>query len=344
LNTENIYRFLKIDEQSITPKYLQIANSVLHAVEMNAITKDYLLPSINDLSYELEISRDTAEKALRYLKSLGVIGSVPGKGYFIARTDFKQPVKVFLLFNKLSAHKKIVYDSFATKLGDKAAIDFFIHDNNFSLFKKLMEKNKKNDYTHYVIIPHFLEGGATANEVINEIEGSHLILLDKLISGINRDYGAVYENFEQDIYCALKEALPQLSKYQTLKIIFPEYTYHPIEILKGFHSFCSEYAFNHIVVQNLEDESVNEGEVFINLMEDDLVILLEKIRDTDLKVGKNIGIISYNETPLKRFVLDGITTISTDFKKMGEMAAEMIVNNDMQHVEVPFKLTMRNSL
>ncbi len=344
MNAENIYRFLKIDEQSITPKYLQIANSVLHAVEINAITKDYLLPSINDLSYELEISRDTAEKALRYLKTLGVIGSVPGKGYFIARTDFKQPVKVFLLFNKLSAHKKIVYDSFATKLGDKAAIDFFIHDNNFSLFKKLMEKNKKNDYTHYVIIPHFLEGGATANEVINEIEGGHLILLDKLISGINRDYGAVYENFEQDIYRALKEALPQLSKYQTLKIIFPEYTYHAIEILKGFHSFCSEYAFNHIVVQNLEDEPVNEGEVFINLMEDDLVILLEKIRDTDLKVGKNIGIISYNETPLKRFVLDGITTISTDFKKMGEMAADSVLNNSNQHIEVPFSLTLRNSL
>ena len=344
LNKENIYRFLKIDEQSITPKYLQIANSILHAVELSAVSKDYLLPSINDLSYELEISRDTAEKALRYLKSLGVIGSVPGKGYFIANTDFKQPIKVFLLFNKLSVHKKIIYDSFVSKLGDQAAIDFFIYNNNFSLFKKLMQKNKKNDYTHYVIIPHFLEGGDNANEVINEIETGQLILLDKSISGIKREYGAVYENFEHDIYRALKEALTQLSKYQTLKIIFPEYTYHAIEILKGFHSFCSEYAFNHKVVQNLEEEPVNDGEAFINLMEDDLVILLEKIRDTDLKVGKNIGIISYNETPLKRFVLDGITTISTDFKKMGEMAADLVLNNSKEHIEVPFALTLRNSL
>ena len=344
LNAENIYRFLKIDEESITPKYLQIANSVLYAVEINAITKDYLLPSINDLSYELEISRDTAEKAFRYLKSLGVIGSVPGKGYFIANTDFKQPIKVFLLFNKLSAHKKIIYDSFATKLGDQAAIDFFIHDNNFSLFKKLMHKNKKNDYTHYVIIPHFLEGGANANEVLNEIEGGQLILLDKLISGINREYGAVYENFEKDIYHTLKEALPQLSKYQTLKIIFPEYTYHAIEILKGFHSFCSEFAFNHKVVQHLSEEPVDKGEAFINLMEDDLVVLLEKIQRTDLKVGKDVGIISYNETPWKRFILDGITTISTDFKKMGEMAAELVLNNSNERIEVPFSLTLRNSL
>jgi len=344
LNTENIYRFLKIDEQSITPKYLQIANSILHAVEMNAITKNYLLPSINDLSYELEISRDTAEKALKYLKALGVIGSVPGKGYFIANTDFKQTIKVFLLFNKLSAHKKIIYDSFAAKLGDHAAIDFFIYNNNFSLFKELLQKNRKKDYTHYVIIPHFLEGGDTAHEIINEIEGGHLILLDKLISGIKREYGAVYENFDQNIFLALKEALPHLSKYQTIKIIFPEYTYHPEEILKGFHSFCSEYAFNHSVVQHLAEERISQGEVFINLMEDDLVVLLEKIQGTQLEVGKDVGIISYNETPWKRFILNGITTISTDFKTMGEMVADMVLNNGKQHIEVPFSLTLRKSL
>ncbi len=344
MSSENIYQYLTIDEQSITPKYLQIANSILHAVEIGAITKDYLLPSINDLSYELEISRDTSEKALRYLKSLGVIGSVPGKGYFIANTDFRQAVKVFLLFNKLSAHKKIIYDAFATKLGDKAAIDFFIYNNNFSLFKKLLEKHIKNDYTHFVIIPHFLEGGDNASELLNHVQGGQLILLDKLISGIKREYGAVYENFEKDIYRTLKEALPQLSRYQTIKIIFPEYTYHAVEILKGFHSFCGDFAFNHKVVQHLADESVQKGEAFINLMEDDLVVLLEKIQKTDLKVGTDVGIISYNETPWKRFILDGITTISTDFKKMGEMAADLVLNNSKEHKEVPFALTLRNSL
>jgi hypothetical protein len=229
-------------------------------------------------------------------------------------------------------------------LGDKAAIDFFIYNNNFSLFKKLMQKNKDNGYTHYVIIPHFLEGGDNAKDVINEIESGQLILLDKSISGLNREYGAVYENFEEDIFRTLKKALPQLSNYQTLKIIFPEYTYHAIEILKGFHSFCSEFAFNHKVVQNLQEEPVEEGEAFINLMEDDLVVLLEKIQKTDLKVGRDVGIISYNETPWKRFILDGITTISTDFRKMGEMAADLVLSNSNEHIEVPFALTLRNSL
>ncbi len=339
----NIYRFLVIDEQSITPKYLQIAHAILHAVEIGAIQKDYLLPSINDLSYELEVSRDTVEKALRHLKGLSVIGSVPGKGYFIANTDFKQTIKVFLLFNKLSAHKKLIFDAFAAKLGETAAIDFYIYNNNFSLFKKLLQR-RKEDYTHYVIIPHFLEGGANARDIINDIPNGELILLDKLIAGISREYGAVFENFADDIFNALQKALPQLSKYHTLKIIFPADTYHPEEILTGFHTFCSEYAFNRKVVNDITDEQIKKGEVYINLMEDDLLVLLEKIQGTALIVGQDVGIISYNETPWKRFILDGITTISTDFKRMGEMVAELVLNHKKDHLEVPFSLTLRRSL
>ncbi len=341
--SENIYAVVHIDEQSITPKYLQLTNSILQAIEQGKLEKDYLLPSINELSYELEISRDTAEKAYRQLKSLGVIGSVPGKGYFITKTDFKQSIKVFLLFNKLSIHKKLIYDAFVETLGDQAAIDFYIYNNDFGLFKKLMQ-NRKTDYTHYVIIPHFLDGGEHAHELINDIAGGQLILLDKLINGVNRHFGAVYENFEKDIFQSLQQALPQLEKYQTLKIVFPAYTYFPEEILKGFRSFCAEYAFNHNVVHNIAEEPIHEGEAYINLMEDDLIILLEKIQGSTLQVGKNVGIISYNETPWKRFILNGITTISSDFKEMGAMAAQLILNNQVQHLEVPFKLTLRNSL
>lgn len=341
--SENIYRIIKIDEQSITSKYIQLTNCVLQAIEHGKLEKDYLLPSINEMSYELEVSRDTVEKAYRHLKSLGVIGSVPGKGYFIAKTDFRQNIKVFLIFNKLSAHKKIIYDSFVNVLGEKAAIDFYIYNNDFNLFKKLLQ-NRKADYTHYVIIPHFLEGGDNANDIINEISGGQLILLDKLITGIKKEYAAVYENFETDIFNALTETLPQLQKYHTLKIVFPANNYFPDEILKGFYSFCKEYAFDYKLINNIADEAIKERDVYINLMEDDLVVLLGKIKNTRLVVGKDVGIISYNETPWKQFIVNGITTISTDFKKMGEMAAQMILNNERKHVEVPFTLTLRSSL
>lgn len=343
MSSENIYRLIHFDEYSATPKYLQLTHCVVKAVQEGKLQKDYVLPSINDLSYELDLGRNTIEKAYRHLKKLGVVNSFPGKGYFISRSEFEQVTKVFLLFNKLSAHKKIIYDAFVATLGEQAAIDFYIYNNDFGLFKKLLQ-NRKDDYHYYVIIPHFMEGGEQAAGIINELPEGKLILLDKLIAGVKGEYGAVYENFEKDISRALKGALPHLTKYQTLKIIFPSYTYYPEEILKGFQSFCQEFAFDYKVVHKLQHESIGAGDVYINLMEDDLVVLLEKIQSTLLQVGKDVGIISYNETPWKKFILDGITTMSTDFKKMGEMAANMILQQKRAHWEVPFTLTIRNSI
>jgi DNA-binding transcriptional regulator YhcF (GntR family) len=320
-----------------------LANSIIQSVREGKLTKNETLPSINELNYNFEISRDTAEKAYKYLKSIGLLGSVPGKGYYIKNDAAEQQFKVFLIFNKLSTHKKILYDAIVNGLGHEATIDFYIYNNDFAFFKKLLQ-NKSSDYSHYVILPHFMDGGENVHDVINTLPKEKLILLDKLVPGVNGDFAAVYENFEKDIFHALEEALPQLSKYNTLKIIFPEYTYFPDEILKGFFSFCIQYAFTYKVVHNIQDEPINEGEVFINLMENDLVVLIERILATKLKIGKNIGVISYNETPLKKIILNGLTTISTDFEKMGEMTADIIKNGSTARHEVPFYLTLRSSL
>ncbi|MBC7651019.1 MAG: GntR family transcriptional regulator [Deinococcales bacterium] len=338
-----VFKYLFIDYYSGTPKYLQLANSIIKAISDGKIEKDEILPSINELSFEFEISRDTAEKAYKYLRGIGVIRSVPGKGNFVMSTDVKQELKIFLLFNKLSPHKKIMYDSFVKTLGDLASIDFYIYNNDFDFFKRLI-LNKKNTYTHYVIVPHFMYGSEAAHEVINTIPKDKLILLDKLVKGVNGEYGAVYENFEKDIYSALEQALPQLRKYHTIKIIFPSYTYFPQEIINGFHAFCNQYAFEHFVVRNIANEIIKDGEVYINLMEDDLVTLIEKILATKLKVGKNVGVISYNETPLKKIILNGVTTISSDFEMMGKKTAELILQKSVQHLEIPFYLTVRASL
>ncbi len=343
MSEENIFRFISIDEYAITPKYLQLSNSIVTAIEKEVISKGYLLPSINELSFELDISRDTAEKAYKHLKKMGIIGSVSGKGFFIANTDIKQSIRIFLLFNKLSTHKKIMYDAFVESIGNDAVIDFYIYNNDFSLFRKLLA-NKRDDYHYYVIIPHFLDGGENAHEIVNALPKEKLLLLDQLLPGVTGKFAAVYENFEKDIFEALSQALDQLSKYDTIKIIFPDYTYHPKQILEGFYRFCTQYAFNYEVVSDISQSAISAGEVYISLMENDLVMLIEKIMESKLQLGKEVGVISYNETPLKRIILNGITTISTDFQLMGEKAAQLILAKSTEHVEAPFHLNLRSSL
>ena len=343
MKSSPVYKHIYFDDFSATPKYQQLANSIIKAIEDGKLQVDDVLPSINELSFQFEICRDTAEKGYNYLKNQGIIGSVPGKGYFIKNIDVNRTTKIFLMFNKLSPHKKIVYDSFVSTLGDTATVDFYIYNNDLALFKKLLQ-NSKNDYHYYVILPHFIEGEETAHKIINTIPKEKLILLDKIIPGVTGNFGAVYESFEEDIYRSLEEALPQLEKYHTIKIIFPENSYYPEEIIKGFTSFCHEYTFNFKVVHDIEKEPINKKEVFINLMDNDLVVLIERIIEAKLKVGKDVGVISYNETPLKRIILDGITTISTDFEAMGVETAHIIQENSLRHVKIPFALNLRASL
>lgn len=334
---------LHIDELSATPKYQQLVNAVLNAIKQGILKQGDAMPSINELSFQYEISRVTIEKGYNKLRKMGVLEAFHGKGYFIANTDVSQDIKIFLMFNKLSAHKKIIYDSFVETLGEKAAIDFYIYNNDYVLFKKLLNK-QRDIYTHYVIIPHFIDKAEGYQILIDELPKDKLIIVGKKIEGIKGSYGAVYENFEYDIYNALTNALDSLSKYHTLKLMFPDNSYFPKEIAKGFKNFCYNYAFNFKIVNNIDVEDVGEGEVYINLMEEDLVKILDKIISLNLIVGEQVGVISYNETPLKKFIMNGLTTISTNFETMGRSAALLVLNSSKEHIENPFELVLRGSL
>lgn len=335
--------FIKIDFYSATPKYLQLANGILRAIQKGFLKQGEMVPSINEISFECEISRDTVEKSFKYLKTEGVLGSVPGKGFFVKKTDLEQNFHLLLLFNKLSSHKKIVYDSFIKALGSRASVDLYIYNNDFLLFKKILDRARK-DYTHYVILPHFTENEQKAYEIINTLPKDKLILVDHFIDDIEGDFGVVFEKFEEDIFQALEEASDRLKQYKLLKLVFPADTYYPKKIVEGFKKFCRQYAYEHKVISRLNNEPLKEGDVYIVIPENDLVALVEKILCTRLKVGKNIGIISYNETSLKKVVLQGITTISTDFESMGAKTAKLILQNSKERFRLPFTLTLRKSL
>lgn len=338
-----LLKTIQIADFSSTPKYQQLVDAVKDGIKNKAIHVGDMLPSINELSMYLDISRDTVEKGYKLLKSQEIISSTPGKGYFIAKADVQNRQKIALFLNKLSAHKKIVYDALATALGDEASLDLFVYNSDI-IYLKTLFLNLTKQYDHYVVFPHFKEGRDRAPEVLSLIPKEKLMLLGTLVKDMGNNFPAVYENYEKDIYEALEKAVEPLAKYSTLKLVFPDYSDYPKAIIKGFYKFCHQYAFNHSLVSELKKEKIEKGTCYINLAEDDLVKLLDKIIMKKLVIGKDVGIISYNETPLKKFILNGITTVSTDFAYMGEAAAQLIKDNSNAHVEVPFYLTLRPSI
>lgn len=73
-------------------------------------------------------------------------------------------------------------------------------------------------------------------------------------------------------------------------------------------------------------------------------VSLRVAEEPDSPPGKDFGIISYNDTPLKEILAGGITTLSTDFKQMGQTMASLITQKEIKTIENPWKLDIRNSL
>jgi DNA-binding LacI/PurR family transcriptional regulator len=116
--------------------------------------------------------------------------------------------------------------------------------------------------------------------------------------------------------------------------------------MDGFKRFCFFHDFKNLIVDGVDDdEPLDVGDCYIVLAESDLVNLVKKSREQLLKLGREVGVISYNDTPLKEILAEGITTISTDFVHMGKSIAEQILGiEDRIPIKNPFRMTLRKSL
>jgi DNA-binding LacI/PurR family transcriptional regulator len=65
--------------------------------------------------------------------------------------------------------------------------------------------------------------------------------------------------------------------------------------------------------------------------------------EKQMMLGADMGIISYNETPLKGIIASGITTISTDFAQMGKSMVEMVLSGKHEKKVNPFIMYERRS-
>ncbi len=338
---------LEINEGSSTPKYRQIVASVINKIESGQLKYGKKLPSINQLSFDYYLSRDTVEKAYKELKDKGIIHSVKGKGYYIKNTNPKSLLKALIVFNKLSAYKKEIYNAMAHELKEKAHLDLFIYHCHYDLFEKIISE-RLEDYDHYVIMPHFIQFEIKEFEnLLKKIPKHKITLLDHKFSDFDHYHNCIYQDFKSDIYESLIAAHDDLAKYSELVLVFPadnEYPY-PKEIILGFRRFCSIKNFSHKIINRIDvNEELQKGAAYIVIEENDLTQLIKLQRESGIELGKDIGVLSYNETLLKEILSDGISVISTDFRNMGFLAASAIVNNKSIECKNDFKYIKRRSL
>lgn len=338
--------FIQLDicDDSNSPKYKQIIDSIIWSIKVGKLKAGDKLPSINQLSFDYYLSRDTVEKAYRFLCKNNIIQSIKRKGYYILDTVSTSEIKILMLVNDFNAEKKTIYNEMVNKLSDQATVDYC----DYSLFKKIVRGNM-DGYHYYVIMPGFNDADQSElNELLLKVNSDKLILLDSKLGPLSKCKGGTYQDIKEDIYNALVEASSLLKKYEKLILIHPENkkNSYPDDIIAGFKRFCGFNNFKFEIyheASSIDQKNYNKA-AFVVLDEADLVTIIKNIQVSKMKLAIDTGILSYNDTALKEVLAEGISVMTTDFRKMGQIAADMILGQASGMIKNDFHFMSRASL
>lgn len=337
-----------LDDKLSTPVYRQLMNQVELAIQSGEIKSGECLPSMNELAAELDISKETVKKAYTYLRNKGLLCATQGKGFFITDKETGRKPRILIIFDKLSNSKQVLFSSFSETIGDSAEITIQLHNQNVNLLKYYIDENLYI-YDYFVITPHFPLDPATQKSAVKQlrrIPNRKLILLDNNPEGIPGNYGSVYQDFANDAYNGLKQGLRKLKASGRLNVITEMSSLYHEQVNIAVRRFCKEFGIALNFENTISPSIIREKETYLLIngqLDLGLASLAKAAEEKKMKPGRDFSIISYNESPINDIILNGLTTISTDFKEMGRLGAEMIINQEFYKIKCPFKMTRRKT-
>jgi DNA-binding LacI/PurR family transcriptional regulator len=227
-------------------------------------------------------------------------------------------------------------------LGSKASVDVFIYNYELSQFEDIINDHISS-YDYFVILAHFKNEDKKAVNIIKKIPKEKVLLIDRNLESL-KEYPIVYQEYEKDIQTALGAGIEFIRKYKRISLVFPENQYYSRYIVRGFQIFCQVNDLPFSVIEQFNDDDVKKGEAFVLVSDDDLYRFIKICKINTWKLGSDVGVVAYNDNPVKEILEDGITTISTNHDEIGRMAAKMIVNKNFGRIKSPFRFIQRNSL
>ncbi|TLX73255.1 GntR family transcriptional regulator [Labilibacter sediminis] len=333
-----VKKIIKITSEHSQAKYRQIIQSVINSIADGVVKKGDKIPSINEIASEYNLSRDTVMLAFNELKARGILGAVPGKGYFVESDNIGIEKKVLLLFDELNSFKEELYNAFIENLPDDTQVDIYFHHFDINVFTSLI-KERVGKYSAYVIMPANL---TDILPVIKLLPQDKVYVIDRKLSELE-GYPVIYQSFDEDMYNGLAAGADLIGKYERLILAYPGGK-EPKGFLTGFERFCNDNEIKYVVYDQIKTKPIKKGDVFILPNDRMLVNLVKRCWEKGLEIGKDVGVISINDSSLKEVVANGITTISTDFKLMGKTLADFVENKKLGEVKNISRFIKRNSL
>lgn len=336
-----------LDISDKAPIYKQLVEQFEDAIRSGKLKPGEQVASMNDFAMQMGISKETVKKTYGILREKGLLIPQQGKGFYVAESYLDSKPRVLVLFDKLSIYKEVLYNSLAEELGEQADITILTHNQNLELFTYYLD-TYLDKFDYYVISPHFALDAKTqqaAVKLISRVPNRKLIMVDHWMQNYQGNYGAVYQDFENDVYEGLKQGLDKLQSTSCLKVVTLPSSLYGSMVTKGVDRFVKEFNIPVSYSDSVVDEILpNETYLILSSQLDSgLAAFARKVKEQNLEVGKDVFVISYNEFDLNEVVLNGLTTISTDFKQMGRTAAQMIIQKKSWKEHCDFKMTRRST-
>ena len=332
---------IQIDSRLENPLFQQIKNHIENGIINGKLNPGHKLPSINKIAREYQIAPGTVIRAYDELREMGLISSKQGKGYFVSGSDIQIHRRIFLLFDRMNAFKEILYDAFRNEFDENTDIQVFFHHYNIRRFEKLIRENL-GKFSHYVLMPHLNEN---IQKIIDKLPEKKIIFIDNLPVNLKTSANGVYQDFYNDIFTALTGEIERIKKYDSINLSLSQsqFQFVPQGILAGFQDFCKNFGLNHAVIQNITVSNLNKNKLYIIFDDRELMYTLKLIQTHQWNLISDIGIISFDETPMKELLAGGISVLSTDFEQMGITAAKLVKGEIEGKIANPFRLIFRNS-
>ncbi|MFV0521466.1 MAG: GntR family transcriptional regulator [Mangrovibacterium sp.] len=323
------------DPNSTKLKYVQLVDAISEAISNHDLQEGGLLPSVNYLIKECSLSRDTVFKAYGELKNRGLIVSVPNRGYFVAHAN----TKVLLFLDTFKAYKEVLYASFIKNIPSSVGVDLHFHHYNIESFERTIDESI-GKYSAYIVMSFDHPKMA---DIMKKLPTDKLLVIDWNIH-CPTECSTVYQSFGSGLYEALASDLDIYAKYDEFIYVYPEFTDHPKVSIAMFESFCKDHDIVYRIMTQSQDLQVKKGELYLMVSDRMLSRLLDQCAEADLELGGDVGVLSYNETPMKKYIKDGISAITTDFREMGKIVAHFVGSGEHVNKCIPTRLIKRNSI
>ena len=166
--------------------------------------------------------------------------------------------------------------------------------------------------------------------------------LEKSFFHAGRGQAGLPRLFANDICKALSGIKELFAKYRKIHLVVKPASPYPLCIMEKASIFSARIKRKLLVRPDLYKETPEPGIAYIVSTEYDLAYILKYCRKVGLEPGKDLGILSFTDTPLKE-LLD-ITVITADVIWTEDSAALPAGHKEFKHARNPVRIIQRTSL